>query len=107
MPAPILRRPSETFKPTLLHRPSRTILQFSDKIIIVDCRELEPPEPMVKVLEAVNDMAEDEAVLMIHRKVPRLLFSKLDELGFSHELTEETEGLVKLLIWRDLRCIQE
>ena len=82
-------------------------LQFSGKIIIVDCRELEPPEPMVKVLEAVNDMAADEAVLMIHRKMPRLLFSKLDELGFSHEVTEESEGLIKLLIWRDLRCIQE
>ena len=82
-------------------------MQFSGKIIIVDCRELEPPEPMVKVLEAVNDMEADEAVLMIHRKMPRLLFSKLDELGFSHEVTEESEGLIKLLIWRDLRCIQE
>ena len=82
-------------------------MQFSGKIIIVDCRELEPPEPMVKVLEAVNNMAADEAVLMIHRKMPRLLFSKLDELGFSHDVTEESEGLIKLLIWRDLRCIQE
>lgn len=84
-----------------------TDLQFSGKIIIVDCRELEPPEPMVKVLEAVNNMASDEAVLMVHRKMPRLLFSKLDELGFSHELTEESEGLIKILIWRDLRCLQE
>ena len=82
-------------------------MQFSGKIIIVDCRELEPPEPMVKVLEAVNNMSADEAVLMIHRKMPRLLFSKLDELGFSHDVTEESEGLIKLLIWRDLRCIQE
>jgi len=69
--------------------------------------ELEPPEPMVKVIEAVNNMAAHEAVLMVHRKMPRLLFSKLDELGFSHEVTEESEGLIKLLIWRDLRCIQE
>ena len=84
-----------------------TDLQFSGKIKIVDCRELEPPEPMVKVLEAVNNMAADEAVLMIHRKMPRLLFSKLDELGFSHDVTEESEGIIKLLVWRDLRCIQE
>ncbi len=82
-------------------------MQFSGKIIIVDCRELEPPEPMVKILETVNNMAADEAVLMIHRKRPRLLFSKLDELGFNHDVTEESEGLIKLLIWRDLRCIQE
>ena len=82
-------------------------LHVSAKTIIVDCRNLEPPEPMVKVLEAVHDMRSDEAVLMIHRKMPRLLFSKLDELGFSHEVIEETDGLVKLLIWKDLRCIQE
>ncbi len=82
-------------------------LKFSGKIIIVVCRELEPPEPMVKVLEAIHNAASDEAVLMIHRKMPRLLFSKLDELGFSHEVTEESEGQIKLLIWRDLRCIQE
>ncbi|MDT8316797.1 MAG: DUF2249 domain-containing protein [bacterium] len=82
-------------------------MHFSGKIIVVDCRELEPPEPMIKVLEAVNNMADDEAVIMIHRKMPRLLFSRLDELGFSHEVTEESEGFIKLLIWRDLRCIQE
>ena len=82
-------------------------LQLSEKTIIVDCRDLEPPEPMVKVLEAAHGMRSDEAVLMIHRKMPRLLFSKLDELGFSHEVIEETDGLVKLLIWKDLRCIQE
>ena len=84
-----------------------TDLKFSGKIIIVDCRELEPPEPMVKVLEAIHNAGSDEAVLMIHRKMPRLLFSKLDELGFSHEVTEESEGLIKLLIWRNLRCIRE
>lgn len=82
-------------------------MQFSGRIITVDCRDLEPPEPMVKVLEAVNDMAPDEAVLMIHRKMPRLLFSKLEELGFSHDVTEESDGLIKLLIWKDYRCIQE
>ena len=84
-----------------------TDLKFSGKIIIVDCRDLEPPEPMVKVLEAIHHAGSDEAVLMIHRKMPRLLFSKLDELGFSYEVIEETDGLVKLLIWKDLRCIQE
>ena len=71
------------------------------KIITIDCRELEPPEPFVKVMEAVNTLSEDEAVLMIHRKKPRLLLPKLEELGMKYELTEKGESEIELLIWRD------
>lgn len=71
------------------------------KTITVDCRELEPPEPMLKVLEAVSGMADDEAVLMVHRQVPRLLLPRLDQMGLRYELTEEIKGLIKLLIWRE------
>ncbi len=73
----------------------------SKKITSLDCRDLEPPEPMVKVLEAVQVMTVDEAVLMIHRKVPRLLLPRLKELGLTFELVEEQTDSVKLYIWRD------
>ncbi len=73
----------------------------SKKIISLDCRDLEPPEPMVKVLEAVQVMTVDEAVLMIHRKLPRLILPKLKELGLSFEIAEEQAGSIKLYIWRD------
>ncbi|MDH3974427.1 MAG: DUF2249 domain-containing protein [Deltaproteobacteria bacterium] len=73
----------------------------SRKIITVDCRELEPPEPMIKVLEAVHHMGDDEAVMMVHRKRPRLLFPRLDELGLKHEIREERENRIKILIWRE------
>ncbi len=70
------------------------------KIITIDCRELEPPEPFVKVMEAVNRLSLDEAVLMIHRKQPRLLFPKLEELGMKYELTDKGESGIEILIWR-------
>ena len=76
------------------------ILQ-NHKIITVDCRELEPPEPFVKVLEAIEAMKEDEAVLMIHRKKPRLLFPKLKEKGLSFSMNEASDESIELLIWRD------
>ena len=74
----------------------------SRKIITIDCRDLEPPEPMIQVLEAVHLMGDDEAVMMVHRKRPRLLFPRLMELGLKHEITEEDENLVKILIWREV-----
>lgn len=70
------------------------------KIITVDCRELLPPEPMVQVLKAIEKMKNDEAVLMLHRKKPNLLFSKLKEKGLDFELTEKSEDNIELLIWR-------
>lgn len=73
----------------------------SKNIKTIDCRDMEPPEPMVKVLEAVHVMGEDEAVMMVHRKIPRLLFPRLDQLGFKYEISEESEELVKVLIWRE------
>ncbi len=75
--------------------------EFSGKTIVIDCRELEPPEPMVRVLEAVQKMADNEAVLMVHRKYPRLLIPRLDEMKLSHRLIEESDDLVKLLIWKE------
>jgi len=57
---------------------------------------------MIKVLEAVHVMDDDEAVMMIHRKRPRLLFPRLEELGLKHEIKEEREDLVKILIWREV-----
>lgn len=70
------------------------------KIITVDCRDLLPPEPMVKVLEAVEKMGRNEAVLMMHRKKPALLLPRLKEKGLDFELTEKDSEGIELLIWR-------
>lgn len=56
---------------------------------------------MVRVLATVQDMADDEAVLMIHRKYPRLLIPRLDEMKLSYRLIEESDDLIKLLIWKE------
>jgi len=68
-------------------------------IITVDCREMEPPEPMIKVLEAVSNMGDDEAVLMLHRQKPVHLFSRLDAMGLDYSLTEKDDMSVEVLIW--------
>ena len=69
------------------------------KEIIVDCRKLSPPEPMIKVLEAVSSMKEDEIVIMLHRKVPYPLFEKLKERGLKYEFSE-IDGEVRVVIWK-------
>ena len=70
------------------------------KIIIIDCRDMEPPDPFVTVMKAVDQLSNDEAILMRHRHPPRLLFPKLIELGLNHEMHSMPDGSIELLIWR-------
>ncbi|MBF0288840.1 MAG: DUF2249 domain-containing protein [SAR324 cluster bacterium] len=70
-------------------------------IITVDCHEMFPPEPMVKVLEAVEAMQPHEAVLMLHRHKPIHLFPKLAERQLEFHVTEHDDESIELLIWRE------
>jgi len=76
------------------------VLPKDYKVITVDCRELAPPEPMIKVLEAVERLGPEEAVLMLHRKRPAPLLSRLEEQGLAYSLKERENGDTELLIWR-------
>ncbi|MBF0275309.1 MAG: DUF2249 domain-containing protein [Nitrospinae bacterium] len=70
-------------------------------IITVDCREMEPPNPMLSVLEAVEKMNKDDVVCMLHRKNPIPLYEKLVERGLHYDLKELEGGHIELLIWKE------
>lgn len=76
------------------------VFQTDRKIIEIDCRELVPPGPMIQVLEAVETMKKDEAILMIHRKNPIPLYDRLEERGCHYQLKEFEDGSIQLLIWK-------
>lgn len=67
---------------------------------IIDCRELFPPEPMERVLEAVESLGDDNAILMVHRKEPIPLYPKLEERNCVHETKTTDDGTVHVLIWK-------
>ncbi|MEC7888252.1 MAG: DUF2249 domain-containing protein [SAR324 cluster bacterium] len=70
-------------------------------IITADCRELEPPEPMVVVLEAVDKLQKTEVLKMLHRQAPRLLFPLLKERGMVTHLDTFEDGSIELWIWKE------
>ena len=47
------------------------------KWITLDCSQMEPPEPMLRVLEQLDRLQPGEGIKMLHRMKPRLLFPKL------------------------------
>ena len=58
----------------------------------IDVRGLDPPEPMVAILQAI-DSGEIESILVAHLdREPIFLYPELDDRGWSHELTASSCG---------------
>jgi uncharacterized protein (DUF2249 family) len=66
----------------------------------IDVRGLEPPLPMVRVLERLDTLPEGATLTVLHERRPMLLYPQLDALGYSHTTDEPAPGLVRILITR-------
>jgi uncharacterized protein (DUF2249 family) len=67
---------------------------------MLDVRGLEPPQPMVAVLERLETLAPDETLTVIHDRRPMFLYPQLDERGFTHRTDEPEPGVVRIVIRR-------
>lgn len=65
----------------------------------IDVRNLEPPQPMVKVAKALEELKEGETLEVLGSRPFTHLLPRLEELGYSYELKETEEGYL-LRIWR-------
>src|SRR3990170_5272040 len=69
--------------------------------VVVDVRGLEPPHPMLRVLELLDRLAPGQRLLVIHERRPLLLYPQLEERGFRHETEELGPGEFRITIWRE------
>lgn len=60
--------------------------------IEVDARGLEPPQPMVKILEALANLPAKTGIRARTDRRPMHLYAHLEERGFAGETTEQTDG---------------
>lgn len=67
-------------------------------VVVLDVRGLEPPEPMVRTLEALERLPKGGTLVQINVRVPRFLLPELEARGFTHEIREQSEDLVRLFI---------
>ena len=71
-----------------------------ENMVVLDVRGLEPPEPMVRTLEALEQLPRGKALLQINARVPQMLLPLLAERGFAYKLVSETPNEVRGLIRR-------
>ena len=68
---------------------------------VLDVRGLEPPQPMLRVLQEIDRLGPSAELEVHHDRRPILLYPQLDERGFVHETDEPEPGLVRILIRRE------
>jgi len=66
--------------------------------VTIDVSELVPPEPMVKILQALEDLPAGAQLLVHHVRRPVHLYDRLDELGYPHRTRDIAAGQVELRI---------
>ncbi len=73
-------------------------IESAEKIIEIDVRELEPPEPMIKVLEALSVLKGNSVLLVHHHREPVMLYPKLEERGFGAVCEKISDNYFKIFI---------
>ena len=83
----------ESDAPTLNPTPKQThIPKTQVKPIEVDARGLEPPQPLVKILEALTELPEGAELNARTDRRPVHLYAQLEQRGFTGETTEQPDG---------------
>ncbi len=69
-----------------------------EKVIELDVRGLEPPEPMVRIIEKLPEVKKNTVLLVHHHREPLLLYEKLEHLGFQATTQKIEEGYYQVRI---------
>lgn len=69
-------------------------------LIWLDVRGMEPPEPMLQTLTALESLPEGHELIQLNVRVPRFLLPVLDERGFAYEVDESKADRVLVHIRR-------
>lgn len=78
----------------------QSLQRFDGHLRRLDVRELEMPRPMMAILEALEELPEQEALYVYHKRIPVFLLPELAERRFDYRIKEVKEGEVHLLIFK-------
>jgi uncharacterized protein (DUF2249 family) len=69
-------------------------------VATLDVRRLEPPLPMVQVLERIQTLGAGEVLDVLLERRPIFLYPQLEARGFAHQTDEPAPGVVRVRIQR-------
>ena len=72
----------------------------TEGIKVIDGRGLEPPEPLMLTMDALQASGPGEKVLLLLSREPYPLYRALDLNGFLHQTQRAPDGTFEILSWR-------
>lgn len=93
-------------QPPAIAEPSKSAVLSDEPItqeqkeptIVLDNRGLEPPQPMMRTLAALERCKPGEVVLIHNDRVPVFLIEELNQLGCLYTVEDQTDGTAKVRI---------
>jgi len=76
-------------------------LKYKSNLEELDVRHMEMPKPMMAILDALNKLPTDTALLVYHKRIPVYLIPELTDRKFSYRIKEMSEREVNLLIYKE------
>jgi TusA-related sulfurtransferase len=67
---------------------------------ILDARDMEPPEPMDRTLEALEELLPGQRLRLLLPREPYPLYGILNRNGYRHQAEPQPDGHFVILIWR-------
>jgi tRNA 2-thiouridine synthesizing protein A len=68
--------------------------------MILDNRGLEPPQPMMRTLAALENLKENEILTIMNDRRPMFLYEQLEELGYKQRTEPQEDGSFKIEIFK-------
>ncbi|SRR5579875_2051105 len=69
--------------------------------LVLDNRGLEPPQPLVRTLEALPRLRAGQPLVALMDREPLLLFPQLVSRGYAYTLSSQADGSCEVRIWKD------
>ena len=63
-------------------------LRTDPSVVLLDVRDLQPPEPLVRTLAAAEQLARGQTLVQVNLRVPQFLLPMLTEQGYAWEVDE-------------------
>jgi uncharacterized protein (DUF2249 family) len=72
----------------------------AEDVVLLDVRGLEPPEPMLRTLAALEELPPGKTLVQLNVRVPQFLLPQLEARGFTYQIREQAPDLVRLFVRR-------
>jgi hypothetical protein len=78
-----------------------TLHRFTGKLDVIDVRQLPMPMPMHTILQRLEQLPQDHALFVFHKRIPVFLLPELADRQLSYRVKKLSDSEVQMLIFND------